>query len=235
MTIQTNVLICGDCVNEMEQLPNESIDLVITDPPYGIMKKEFAFENFDVDWIRLWLSQLHRVLKPDGAVYSFYSQFHIHIFQPLLMEHFKLHNIIVWHYPNNCGGYAGFLAGKHCYSKRWQPIFFASKGAPRHSVRTKWQRYHTNNYDVITEPVPQRTFRQDRKIHPMQKPINLIKRLILASSEQDELILDPFAGSGTTLVAAKELGRDYIGIEISQEYCDIAQKRIRKRPKGLVL
>jgi len=210
----------------MKRLPDESIDLIIVDPPYGILKKEYKFENFEASFPTLWLTEIERTMKEGASLYCFYSQFHIPVIQPLIERHLKLRNVIVWYYPNIAKGYQGLLNGKHCYRKQWQPIFFATKNNPSIRVRTKWKRYASNNYDVIKCAVPQSNFKKDKRFMKMQKPLELVKRLLIASSEEKNIILDPFMGSGTTAVACKQLSRHYIGFEINPEYCEIAKKRL---------
>ncbi len=232
----TNHLICGDAVKEMSKLPEASVDLVIADPPYNLGKDYgnnrdlmawHEYENFT----RSWITEALRTLKPEGSLYIFMGVRFISRLFMILEDEFKLNfnGWITWHYTQGMGRKTGF-------SPRHEDILYF----------TKTQNY-TFNLDAIR--IPQKYYRErnnmaganpgdvwqfshvhysnpEREDHPTQKPEALMERIIRASSNQNELILDPFVGSGTTCRVAKALGRKWIGIDINPAYIEMSQKRL---------
>jgi len=108
----------------------------------------------------------------------------------------------------------------------YEPIFVIKIGNPKLKIKGK-------HGCILKYTKPQSNFKKDKLIHPTQKPLELVKKIIKISSNESDIILDPFLGSGTTVVACKELGRKYIGIEINPKYCEIARRRIRAIPELL--
>jgi site-specific DNA-methyltransferase (adenine-specific) len=235
--IKLNQLICGDAAKEMQLLPDSSIDLVIADPPYNLgkdygnnrdMRQWSDYEHFT----RQWLTEAVRVLKPSGTIYIFMGVRFISKLFLFLEDEFHLwfNGWITWHYTQGMGRKKGF-------SPRHEDILYFTKSDN-----------FTFNLDEIR--VPQKYFRQrnnmaganpgdvwevshvhycsaERQDHPTQKPEALIERMIRASSNQDDIVLDPFVGSGTTCRVADVLDRKWIGIDINPEYITNSQKRIK--------
>jgi len=204
-----NQIIQGDCLEVMKGIPDKSVDLVVTDPPYGIAYKKKGEISMIGDYgnvLGLVLPDLYRVLKDNGAIYIFTSFKLLGDWLYRFQSYFKMHNLLIWDKKRNSGLQMGFN-----YGFRYEMIFFGSKGL--HKLK--------GYYDdvLIFDKVKKRQ-------HPTQKPLDLIKKIIELSSNEGDIINDPFLGSGTTAVACKELGRRYIGIEISPEYCEIARRRI---------
>jgi len=202
-------VILGDCLEIIKQIPDKSINAIITDPPYGIQyysgrykeKNPFDYmlndDNFNVP-----LDLLYGKLKDDGSMFIFHS----HRF-PIIDERIK--NTIIW-VKNNWT--AGDLRGN--FGNQYECISFFPKSKFKNHSRRYSNVWHFNR-------VPYKSL-----LHPTQKPIPLIYRLIEVSTSKGEVILDPFLGSGTTVVAAERLGRRWIGIEISGDYCEVAKKRV---------
>ncbi len=188
----------GDC---REILPRLRADLVITDPPYGMaFRSNYRIERHDtiVGDDALPLDAINAAIAAaSGAAYIFCRWDNI-------VEMPKPRSVIAW-IKNNWS--MGDL--KHEHGRQWEACCFY----PRHA-----HKFVKRIPDVIFED------RTGNELHPTQKPENLIRVLIQANV--GELILDPFMGSGTTLVAAKNLGRKAIGIEIEEKYCEIAAKRL---------
>ncbi len=181
-----------------------------------------------------WLRESRRVLKPDGTLWV--SGTHHIIFSlgfALQRLGFKIINNIVWSKPNATPN-ALHTAFTHAH----ETLIWASKG--------KGAR-HTFNYDLVNGPDPgtqvssvwrMRTVPKREKLHghhPTQKPLRLVRRALLASTREGDLVFDPFCGSGTTAVAAKELGRFFVGAELEREFCELAGRRIRAAVRGSVL
>jgi len=192
MDLPVNQIICGDCLEVMKDLPDNCVDLVLTDPPYGIGKdygndsdKEFSSEWFEI------AKRISKAL----------------IFTCGVVNMFKYPQpdwVLCWFKP-------GAISRTKYGFNSWEPILLYE--AP-HSTREP---------DVIRCPVGKQL---DVGNHPTPKPLQLFFHLVRRFSIDNDLILDPFCGSGTTCVAAKMLGRNYVGIDISPEYCEIARKRL---------
>jgi site-specific DNA-methyltransferase (adenine-specific) len=219
MTIERNSVVCSDALDLLRQLDDGSVDAVITDPPYGCGTQVSAWrspdERFDeiegVDAINAdWLQDAYRVLKTGGAMYAFAKWVNMGEWQALINgAGFNVRNCIVWDKMQHG---TGDLTGT--YGPQHEMILYATKA--RHLLRG------TRPTDVIRFPKVQPT----DLIHPYEKPVGLLERLIRASSDSADVICDPFCGSGTTLVAAQRLGRDYLGCDINPEYVEMAKRRL---------
>ena len=232
----TDKIICGDCLEIMRQMPDNSVDLVVTSPPYNLKNStgngmkagtktgrwannplQNGYAHHDdkmphleyVAWQRECLTEAMRLLKDDGAI--FYN--HKWRVQGGLMQDradivtdFPVRQIIIW---RRAGGF-NFNPGY--FVPTYEVIYLISKSKFKLAPQK-------NGYGDVWD------FPQEMKNkHPAPFPLALPLRCIESRSAQ--IILDPFSGSGTTAVAAKQLGRKYIGIDISPEYCEMAQNRI---------
>lgn len=212
-----NTVIQGDCLEVMKQMPDKCVDLVLTDPPYGMEytrhipnTRHDKIENDDsLEWLPEALLQLKRVLKDNGNVYIFCSWHNIETFKIEVNKVFTVRNIIVW---DKMGAGMGDL--ETTYGGTYELCIFANNTPQTLNGR--------RDNDLI------RMGRSGNTFHPTEKPVELLKHFITKSSNENDTILDPFLGSGTTAVACKQLGRNYIGIELSQKYCDIANERLKQ-------
>lgn len=226
-------LIHGDAVEVLKTFNDCSIDLIITDPPYGISYKSNSqnynrrkekvvikdiedyfeqIENDDVFDNLPWLTEAFRVLKDNTAIYIFchWSQWS-HLEQHVRQVGFKVKNMIVVHKTNHgLGDLTGSFAPKH------ELLMFASKG--RHILNKRVP-------DVWNGRV---LFSGSKRLHPNQKPSEWIENAILCSSKEGDLLLDPFCGSGSFLVAFQAWDRRAIGIDVDEHYYDIAKSRLKK-------
>jgi len=209
--LELNKIHCGDCLELMKEMPDNSVDCIITDPPYGINYLSNYYKDKNPhkpiendDTLFLPFDELWRILKPTGCMFVFFSHK-----VPLIND--KIKNVLIW-VKNNWT--AGDLYGD--FGNQYECIAFI----PKKEFKLKSKRYSNIwNFDRVPP---------HKLLHPTQKPIKLLQRIIKASSNQGDLILDPFMGSGTTAVACKQTDRRFIGIEISQEYVDIANKRLKQ-------
>lgn len=209
-----NTLYCGDCLELLPYLDSESIDLVITDPPYGMsfrsnyrkVRYEHIVNDDAVLWTEKVVNELDRVMKPNTHIYWFCSFHNIDIFLGELKKKFNIKNILIWE-KNNTG--MGDLSGS--YAPKYEMIVFAQKG--------RRLLYGRRDSDILHFD------RTGNKNHPTEKPVDLLEYLIQKSSDPGNLVLDPFIGSGSTAVACKNTMRNYIGMEISQEFWRKAQER----------
>jgi len=211
-----------DCLDGMKQLEDNSIDLIVTDPPYGInyqsnmRKKKFdkIVQDDNLNWLEPTFSEFYHILNSTGALYCFTRWDKFEDFKESIAKVFKIKSVIVW---DKLSGGMGDLNG--AYAPSYEICIFAVK--EKHELRGKRPK------DLI------RCGREIEYLHPTQKPIKLIEKLIKTSSDENDTVFDPFMGSGTTAVACKKLNRRFIGFEISKEYCDIAEKRLANAPERL--
>jgi DNA modification methylase len=208
-----------DCLNVIDSLP--PIDCIITDPPYGInfnrgYNKEYKqlVNGDDGFTVMFFLDEMlalyQKKLKVGGAIYLFTRYDVMPYWWIKIKRYFTAKNIIIW---DKGGGGIGDLEGN--YANDYEMIIYATNG--RHLLNGKREGAVWNIPKVKTEH------------HPTQKPESIIKKIIEKSCPANGLILDPYMGSGTTLLAAKNLGRKAIGIELSREYCDVAKGRLTKK------
>jgi len=235
-----NKIICGDCLSIMKQMPDECLDLVVTSPPYNLknstgngMKdgrggkwKNAAlvngYNNYNdnipheeyVQWQRNCLAEMFRLLKNDGAIfYNHKWRVQAGLLQDRhdIVSGLPVRQIIIWRRKGGINFNQGY------FLPTYEVIYLITKPDFKLVPRA-------NAYGDIWE------FTQEmNNIHPAPFPVALIDRIISSTSAQ--LILDPFSGSGTTAVAASLLGRDYIGIELSPEYCELSEQRLGKNQK----
>ena len=213
-----------DCLEGLKQIPDNSIDLVVTDPPYEIQTSGAGiYKQPDKQYVKELnlmkdgfspeiLDELCRVLKKIN-IYLFCSQKQI---IPLLDYFVKEKgcnwNLLTWHKTNPVPA----CNNKYLTDTEFI-LFFREKGVKIYGeFKTKFTYYVT--------PLNQKDKKSYK--HPTIKPLEIVENLIINSSREGDVILDPFIGSGTTAVASKKLNRNYIGFEISEEYCKIAEKRV---------
>jgi DNA modification methylase len=204
----------GDCVQVLSQVSSESVDFVLTDPPYitkYVSRDGQRITNDDrADWLQPAFKQIFRVLKKDAFCISFYGWHQVDKFmQAWRIAGFRPVGHLV--FQKSYSSKEVFLSYRH------EMAYLLAKGNPRlpeQPIADVLQWKYSGN-----------------KFHPTQKPVSNLMSLIKSFSKPGSLILDPFCGSGSTLVAAAILGRRFMGIELSSEYCDTARRRTeRVRP-----
>ena len=230
-----NSFICGDVIDEMRNFPSESIDLVVTSPPYNLKNSTgngmkdgrgskwsnaalregyLAYDDnmpYDeyVKWQRDCLSEMMRIITNDGAIfYNHKWRVQGGLIQDRheIVDGFPVRQIIIWKRKGGINFNPGY------FLPTYEVIYMIAKPAFKLVP-------HANAHGDIWE------FPQEMKNkHPAPFPVALVERII--SSTNAKIILDPFMGSGTTAIAAKKLGRDFIGIEISEEYCEMSRERL---------
>ncbi len=246
----------GDVIVELRKLPDKSIDHCITDPPYNISgynnkknigwlksnklwteKKKFSkinqkwdsFENDDYEeFTKQWLAEVFRVVKPNGNIIIFGTYHNIYKIGYILQKFDrKIINSIVWYKRN---AFPNITQRMLCEST--EHIIWAVNNSQKNAK--KWVfNYHVlkefnngkqlrNVWDVPMTSISEKRFGK----HPSQKPKEVIARLILGCSNEKEIILDPFLGSGTVAMVSKYLNRKYIGIDNNPEYVELAKKRV---------
>ncbi len=205
-----------DCLEFMKTLPDKCIDLVLTDPPYGMeFRSNYRKEKYkpikndnNLDWLPKFVEECFRIAKDNTHAYFFCSFHNIDIFKQAIEKKFIVKNVLVW-VKNNTG--MGDLEGD--YAPQYEFIIYARKG------NLKLNEGRSSNILQYSKT--------GNIHHPTEKPIDLFSFLIRKSTKEGETVFDGFLGSGTTAVSAKQLNRNYIGCEISPEYCKIAEDRIK--------
>ena len=209
----------GDCLEVMDRLIEEDIkvDCILTDPPYGMNfksnhrknKYEKIENDNNLNFLPLLFNKLYKILNDNSHIYCFCSWHNIDKFKIEFEKYFKLKNIIVWEKNNtSMGDLKGSYAPKHEF------ILYGHKGRRR--------RNGFRYADII------KAKRTNNKLHPTQKPVDLLELLLKQSTNENEIALDCFMGSGSTGVACVNTGRKFIGIELDKNYFDIASKRIEE-------
>ena len=244
-----NKIINGDSLNELKKIPDESFDLIFSDPPYNLQlrnrlirpdrskvdavnDKWDQFENFKVydDFTMNWLSECRRILKKNGSIWVIGSYHNIFRVGTKIQDlGFWILNDVIWNKNNPMPNFRGTR-----FTNAHETLIWASKD--KNSKYTfNYQSLKCLNDDLqmrSTWNLPicngnERLKEKGKKVHSTQKPESLLHRILLASTNKNDLILDPFLGSGTTAVVAKKLGRIFYGIEKDKKYFNAANKRLK--------
>jgi site-specific DNA-methyltransferase (adenine-specific) len=249
--IEINSIYVGDALDLLSSMPADYADLIIADPPYNLDKdKQFGdgafFESRAqwLDWCKRWLSEAKRILKPSGNIFV-YAIHHNACFLQTYMYELGLvyRRQIIWYYEN---GWSKYRHGPACH---YEPILWFARqpNSTFHVIREPYKshdrlRHMITKNGKIWTPNPEgrqagdvwnfptlagRRFAKERTQHPTQKPLTLSRRLIEHFSNLGDLVVVPFVGSGSECVASLELGRRFIGAELSPVYAEIARSRLR--------
>jgi site-specific DNA-methyltransferase (adenine-specific) len=212
---------CIDCLEGLKKLPNNSIDLIIADPPYGISRElncknqrlgstaklNFNFgewDKFNKEWFEI------AIKKTKGWIITFCAKKDIGVYWNILEKSgFVAIDSLAWIKPDPLP-----LNAKSRFLNAWESIVVAKKPG------AYWGSKYFPNIFKFQAP------KGKDRVHPTQKPLKLMEELIELTTEKNAIVLDPFIGSGTTAVACKQLGRHFIGFEISKEFCELAKKRL---------
>ncbi len=251
-SLATGRILHGDCVAEMAKLPAESVDLIFADPPYNLQlqgdlkrpddsrvdavddewDKFSSFSAYD-DFTRAWLLACRRVMKPAATLWVIGSYHNIFRVGAILQDlGFWILNDVVWRKTNPMPNFRG-----RRFTNAHETLIWTARDAGA--------RAYTFNYEALKAGNDDLQVRSDwtlalctgeerlkagngKKLHPTQKPEALLARVILSSSRPDDLVLDPFCGTGTTGAVAKRLGRRFIGVEREGAYAKAARSRIAK-------
>jgi site-specific DNA-methyltransferase (adenine-specific) len=204
-----NCVLEGDCTEVLKALPSESVDLVVTDPPYFVRYRDRAGRTIanDVDPASVLdaFTDIYRLLKPNTFCISFYGWNHVDaFFAAWRRAGFHPVGHFVWH--KDYASSTGFLRARH------EQAYLLAKGRPAKPA------------EPLDDVRPWKYTGNVR--HPTEKDVSILQPLIERFSKPGDLVLDPFAGSGSTLVAAAKAGRRYVGIELEPHYCDAVLERL---------
>lgn len=236
-------VICGDAIEEMKKLPDRTIRLIVTDPPYNLNKNygnnqdKLEFDAY-IDFSRQWLTEAKRVLTDDGTIYVFMGMRYIsYIFNILEQElNMTFNSWITWFYTQGIGKTKGF-------SPRHDDILMFTKSSKNFvfhldNIRVPQKFYRSVNNMRGANPGNVWEFshmhycNKNRKKHPTQKPEGLYERMILASSDPGDVVLDPFVGSGTALRVCQQTDRSGIGFDMNPEYVAMTKERLAEKFTG---
>ncbi len=235
-------LILGESLVTLPTLRDETFDLIVADPPYNLGKDygnnrdSRGFEEY-LEFTAAWLREAYRLLKRQGTIYVFMGYRFISYLYAILEKDLGMHfnSWIVWHYTQGIGKTKGF-------SPRHDDILMFTKSTDfvfnLDSVRIPQKFYRERNNMRGANPGDVWEFSHvhysngKRQAHPTQKPEALIERLVLASSNEGDSVLDPFLGSGTTLRVCQQLKRFGTGIEVNPEYVAMAERRLKSGFEG---
>src|SRR5258707_1717776 len=249
-SVATNRILVGDCIAEMAKLPAESVDLVFADPPYnlqlqGDLKRpdDSRVDAVDDDWdkfssfvayddfTRAWLIACRRVMKREATLWVIGSYHNIFRVGAILQDlRFWILNDVVWRKSNPMPNFRG-----RRFTNAHETLIWATRDPNAKGYTFNYEAIKAGNDDVQmrsdwTLPLctgEERLKNPDgKKLHPTQKPESLLARVILSSSRPDDVVLDPFCGTGTTGAVAKRLGRRFIGVERDPDYAAAAEQRI---------
>ncbi len=246
-----NTTIQADLFEVLDFLPDSFVDLMFVDPPYNLRKRfnKTCFNEMGPSeyerWLNSWLSKTVRLLKPNASLYICGDWRSSPAIYNVASKYFNIQNRITWEREKGRGAKANW---KNCSEDIWfctmsDDYYFDleavkvkrkvlapykdEKGDPKDWTKQADQNYRlthpSNLWTNLTVPfwsMPENTE------HPTQKPEKLVAKIILASSKPKDVVFDPFLGSGTTSVVAKKLGRKYVGIELDEKYCLLAEKRL---------
>jgi modification methylase len=243
-------VLAGDCVAEIAKLPAGSVDLVFADPPYNLQlqgdlkrpddsrvdavddswDKFASFAAYD-DFTRAWLMACRRVMKPNGTLWVIGSYHNIFRVGALLQDlGFWILNDIVWRKSNPMPNFRG-----RRFTNAHETLIWAARDAAKRDYTFNYEALKAGNDDIQARSdwfMPLCTGEErlkgpdGKKLHPTQKPEALLARVILAASRPDDLVLDPFCGTGTTGAVAHRLRRRFVGIERDADYAAAARRRI---------
>jgi len=241
-------ILSGDCIAAMRSLPTDSVDMIFADPPYNLQlggdlnrpdgshvdavtddwDRFDSFKTYD-DFTRDWLTEARRVLKPDGSLWVIGSYHNIFRVGAILQDlGFWILNDIVWRKTNPMPNFRGTR-----FTNAHETLIWASQGE-KAKYHFNYRAMKTLNDELQMRSdwvIPicsgnERLKKGGTKVHPTQKPEALLYRVMLATTEKGDVVLDPFFGTGTTGAVAKRLGRDWIGCEREGNYREAALERI---------
>ena len=252
-----DVVLHGDCTKVLDTLPEKSVDLIFADPPYNLqLQHELirpnqtkvngvndAWDKFDSfadydEFTKTWLMGCRRVLKDNGSIWVIGSYHNIFRVGTIMMDlGYWILNDVLWHKTNPMPNFRGTR-----FTNATETLIWAKKSCNQKKYTFNYHAMKHLNEDKQMQNVwhtplctgAERLKIDGKKAHSTQKPESLLYRVIMASSNPHDIVLDPFFGTGTTGAVAKKLQRHYIGIEREQKYITLTQNRLNQIPESLI-
>jgi len=240
-----NQIIQGDCLEIMKNIPDNSVDVTFADPPFNLGKKYNGYKDHKelhayLDWCKRWIYEMVRITKPTGSIFVHNIPKWLTYYTSFLNEIAYFKHWIAWDAPTA-------PMGKSLQPSHYGILYYAKdiKKNKFYEIRYPHKRCRKCNYllkdyggkkaglhpfgplvsDVWTD-IHRIKHNKYRDEHPCQLPIHLLERIILMSTDENDIVLDPFVGTGTTVIAAKRLGRKFVGIDIDEKYVTITKNKI---------
>ena len=246
LNLYLNRIFCGDCLDLFQNIPDESVDMTFADPPFNLNMEYASYKDTlapqtYLDWCEQWIAEMVRVTKPTGSIFLHNIPQWLTSYTTFLhkVAHFK--HWITWNAPTS-------FMGKSLRPTHYGFLFYTKSqtAAKIYKVRCPHPRDRTQGYllkeyggkinmvhpfgplvsDVWTD-IHRIQHASKRDNHPCQLPVCLLDRLILMVTDENDIVLDPFSGTGTTAISAKRLGRNYIGFELDEQYQRIAEQKLK--------
>ena len=240
-----NQIIHGDCIEIMQQIPSDSIDVTFADPPFNLKKKYGTYKDEKdihdyLNWCKQWLLEMVRITKPSGSIFLHNIPKWLTYYAEYLNEIADFRHWIAWDAPTAPMGktlqpahYGILFYAKNQHKNKFYEIRYPHKRCRKCGyllkdyggkkkilhpfgplVSDSWSDIHRIRHNKHRDP------------HPCQLPVHLLERILLMSTDEGDVVLDPFMGTGTTAVAASRLGRNVIGIDIDPQYVQITQQKL---------
>lgn len=239
-----NSIVKGDAIRYLETLPDDSVDMAFADPPFNLKKRYNHYDdkksiNEYLEWCKEWLCHMVRITKPSGSIFvhnipKWLTHYSCYLNEVALFRHWIAwdamgtplgktilpnHYGILWYVKSKDFKFYDVRA-PHRYCRNCKTLL-KDYGGKKHLIHP----FGTLVSDVWTD-IHRIRHAKRRDEHPCQLPVPLLERLILMTTDKDDLVLDPFIGTGTSAIAAKRLGRKYIGIDIDDKYVEIAAEKL---------
>lgn len=240
-----NQIIDGDCIEVMQQLPSDSVDVTFADPPFNLKKKYGTYKDEKetseyLNWCKQWIYEMVRITKPSGSIFLHNIPKWLTYYAEFLNEVTDFRHWIAWDAPTA-------PMGKTLQPSHYGILFYAKNQRENkfYEIRYPHKRCRKCGYLLkdyggkkkilhpfgplvsdIWSDIHRIRHNKHRDPHPCQLPVHLLERLILMSTDEGDVVLDPFMGTGTTAVAAARLGRNVIGIDIDPKYVEITQRKL---------
>jgi len=240
-----NSVIQGDCLEVMRSIPDNSVDITFADPPFNLGKKYTGYRdnkrfNTYLEWCKQWINEMVRITKPTGSIFVHNIPKWLTYYAGFLNETAYFKHWIAWDAPTA-------PMGKSLQPSHYGILYYVKdlKRSKFYEIRYPHKRCRKCDYlmkdyggkkaglhpfgpllsDVWTD-IHRIKHNKYRDEHPCQLPIHLLERIILMSTDENDIVLDPFVGTGTTVIAAKRLGRRFIGIDVDEKYVNITRNKL---------
>ncbi|NUM35221.1 MAG: DNA adenine methylase [Candidatus Brocadiae bacterium] len=241
-----DTILQGDCLDLLKKIPDNSVDMTFADPPFNLKKKytscsdSLVFEDY-IAWCEKWISEMVRVTKPTGSIFVHNIPKWLTYYAAYLNKLANFRHWISWEAPTA-------PMGKSLQPAHYGILFYVKeqKNAKIYELRHPHKRDRKQGFlwkdyggkkdmlhpfgplvsDVWTD-IHRIKHHQKRDLHPCQLPVHLIDRLILMTTDENDIILDPFSGTGTTSISAKRLGRKYIAFDLDSKYVEISKEKLK--------
>lgn len=242
-----NKITNGDCLELLQKIPDESVDVTFADPPFNLKKKynstkdSLELQEY-LDWCEKWIAEMVRVTKPTGSIFIHNIPKWLTYYASFLNKHADFKHWISWDAPTAPMGkslqpnhYGILFYAKEAKQNKFYELRYPHKRCRKCGFLHKdygGKKFMLHPFGSLVSDVWTDIHRvkhnKYRDEHPCQLPIHLLERVVLMSSDEGDIVLDPFSGTGTTALAAKRLGRNFIGFEFDKTYAEIAENKLEQ-------